>query len=195
MDLVKLVGESGIDLRSRIIYSVVATVIVIAILTAGAYTELNKKEANEILNTAMEILRGRLTPQGILLNNLAIALLMMVPVLGHGVAAYVIYQTGLVFSAVSVITDIPRAILLMLPMITFYGIVEMLAYGVALSEGTIIGIQAWKRRLRKEGKIIPLVILAVFLLLLIAALVEFLILFFTSGLVKSMGLDGLESII
>ena len=195
IDPIKLAWESGIGVKKRIIYAVVALFFVVAILSVGAYAEMDEAKAGEVLKTTGELLKGKLTPYGILLNNLTIALIMMVPVIGHGIAAYILYQTGLVFSALAVTTNVPRILLLMFPILTFYGLVELLAYGVSLSEATIIGVQAWRRRLRKEARLIPFVVLVVFLLLLIAAIVEYMLIFFTIEFSRVMGLEDLEGIL
>ena len=159
--------------RRRLFYAFIASLVMIAILAAGSFTEISPEEAESIMRAAEAIIGPDLSPERIVLNNLPIALLMMIPVLGLVIAAFAMYSTGLVFAAIATTMQTHPALLLIIPFITVYGILEFLAYGFAVSEGVLIIRQALKRRLRSELRSIPIVIAVVAVLLVAAALLEY----------------------
>ncbi len=189
--LLRFLEESGINPTRRIRYAVLATIVVVMLFILASHQSISQGEAADLVKQFSEFLSGKLTPYGIFLNNFLIALAMLIPIIGIGITGFIIYQTGLVVSAMAVLSGIPAFILVSLPFIMFYGIPEMLAYGVAVSEGIILTAQIIKRRFRAEVKILPLVVAVIFILLVIAALVEYLLLVAISGLTGEIGIEML----
>ncbi|HID04632.1 MAG TPA: hypothetical protein EYH45_01480 [Candidatus Caldiarchaeum subterraneum] len=187
--LLLLLEESGISHKHRIKYASLATLVIILIFTLSSYQSITQEEAIALLKQFSELIQGRLTPYGIFLNNFLIALAMVIPVVGVGVAGFIIYQTGLVVSAMSVLSGVPALILVLIPFITFYGIPEMLAYGVAVSESVILTGQIIRGRFRGELKVLPLVIGVILILLVVASLVEYLLLVAIGELAGEMGIE------
>ena len=183
--------SSGIGVRRRINYAVVATLVVVAFFVTASHQPLSRSEAEELSRFAAEFIEGKLSPQGIFLNNMMVALLLMLPAVGVAVAGFVLYQTGLIIASMATLSNIPPIILVAVPFLTFYGIPEMLAYGSAVSESVILAFQIAKRRFRAELRVLPLVVLAVFLLLAVAALVEYLLLVWITQLAGGMGIETL----
>jgi len=160
----------------RFSYAGITAAILIMILVFGAFTELSQEEAEGIMQQAEAVLGGDITPVTILANNFFASLLMMIPVVGLVAAPWILYNTGLVFAAYLTIQQAPPLLLLltlMTPFITVYGLLEMLAYGFATSEGVIIIWRAVRRGLRSELKTLPLILAIVGGLLVLAALIEY----------------------
>ncbi|MEM4613437.1 MAG: hypothetical protein QXJ56_05730, partial [Ignisphaera sp.] len=82
---------------------------------------------------------------------------------------------------------IPSSILIISTIITLYGLIEFLAYGIAFSENIFLTKSIISRRLKREGKLTIISIALTALLLLIAATIEYaLIIFIEKMLPESM---------
>jgi hypothetical protein len=166
----------------RIYYVLIATASLIAVLTAGALTPLDPGTSESLLSQADELLsRVRLSPVAILANNLLASLIMMIPALGILFSAFIVYSTGLIVSALASSQGIPPFLLLAIPFITLYGLLEMLAYGVAVSESALIVHALIRHRLRSELRILPIALAVTAGLLALAALIEFYLIQILSG--------------
>lgn len=155
------------------LFVVVVTIALATILLFGSSATLTQEESEDIIQQVSELFRD-IDVWKIFFNNFQIALLMFIPALGTFIGGYIIYSTGLVFAAYSVQSGIPAIFLVGFALLSPYGILEFLAYGLATSEGLLIIYAAFKKRLRSEVKVLPLAILAVAGLLLTAAALEML---------------------
>lgn len=164
---------------SRLIAGLVATVALICLLAAGALTPVSSSDAQKMVESFRELASSMAeSPAGIFLNNLAASLLMMVPALGIALAAFIVYNTGLVMAAISSVSNIPAAFSLLIPFLSFYGLVEMLAYGFAVSESFYLASAVVRKRFGKELRILPFVVAVVVGLLALAAVIEWAIIAF-----------------
>ncbi|MEM4282012.1 MAG: hypothetical protein QXK38_07485 [Candidatus Caldarchaeum sp.] len=158
---------------SRFIAGLIATVVLICLLAAGALTPISSSDAEQMAERFKEMASGLVqSPSGIFLNNLAASLLMMVPALGIGLAAFIVYNTGLVIAAISAASRMPAVFSLLVPFVTLYGFVEMLAYGFAVSESFYLASAAVRKRFGRELRILPFVVAVVVGLLALAAVIE-----------------------
>jgi len=168
---------------SRLLVAVAAMLVLVGILAAGALTPMSRSEAESLTSGFEEILSTvAASPAGIFLNNFLASLLMMVPALGMGLAAYIAYNTGLVIGAVSIVSNIPPALALIIPFITVYGFFEMFAYGFAVSESFYLAAAAVRKRFRSELRLFPVMLVVVVGLLAFAAVLEWLLIAFFQGL-------------
>ncbi|MCP8306499.1 MAG: stage II sporulation protein M [archaeon] len=148
---------------SFFILSIVATL-------AGTLTPIDHTSAQTLIQelpTPSEI-----TPLFILQNNLSIALIGFVPIIGILWMVFVLYSTGVVLSAFSVVYEV-SPILFFLVLITnpiFW--IEYTAYTLVMVEGTMLVYSAFKKEVLKELKIALLVLIAVVLLLTVGAFIE-----------------------
>ncbi|MCS6769526.1 MAG: hypothetical protein NZ570_03720 [Candidatus Caldarchaeum sp.] len=167
---------------SRFLAALAATVALIVLLAAGALTPVPASDAARMVEGFEELVAGlTASPLGIFLNNFVASLLMIIPAAGMALAAFIVYNTGLVISAISTASNIPAALSLLIPFLTFYGFVEMLAYGFAVSESFFLTSAAVKKRFRQEVRVVPYVVAVVGGLLALAAVLEWgLIVFFQS---------------
>jgi len=161
----------SVQIEKRVLLFVITTIALITILFYGSSVTLTQEESEEKIQQVSELLRD-ISVWKIFLNNFQIALLMFIPVFGTFIGGYVIYSTGTVFAAYSVQSGIPAVYLVGLTLLSPYGILEFLGYGLAMSEGFLIVYSAFKKKLRSEAKALPLMILVVAGLLLTAAAIE-----------------------
>ncbi|GBC72375.1 hypothetical protein HRbin03_00202 [archaeon HR03] len=170
-------------LLRRFLAALVATALLIGLLAAAALAPMPFVDAEALVNQFEEMLpRLTETPVMIFLNNLAASLLMMIPVLGMALAGLIVYNTGAVIGAFSAVSNVPVALLLLIPFITVYGFIEMLAYGFAVSQGFFLTTSAFKKQLRKEVRSLPYTVAVVVLLLLAGAVLEWILIRLGSAL-------------
>ncbi|MEM1945073.1 MAG: stage II sporulation protein M, partial [Nitrososphaerota archaeon] len=171
-----------VEVRRRVYYSLAATACMIAVLSAGALTPLDPNTSEMLLSQAEQLIsRAGASPLGILANNLLASLIMMIPAIGIPLSIFIVYNTGLIFSALSVSYGVPSYLLLTIPFITLYGLLEMLAYGVAVSESAVMVSAVFRRRIGRELKLLPIVVAVTAALLAVAALLEFLLIGILAG--------------
>ena len=141
-------GSSNRRLKpiNRILFAILATIILFIILGVGSSMPLSGEEARQFMKQ-FENLTENLSTFRIFMNNFMIALLSFIPFIGVGITGYVIFQTG-----------------------------KFLGYGVAASEGIIFSYSLIRRRFRSEVKWLLISVgISAILLLAAAALENFLI--------------------
>jgi hypothetical protein len=163
------------DYERRFFRSLLTSVFLYLILVAGAFTPLSKQEAEERMRTLQEITGNINSPLQIFANNLLISLLMLVPFVGPPSAAYVIYNTGLFFSALSITTNVPPIVTVIAPLITIYGALEFIAYGFFFHHGLRFSYTVLKRRLKEELRPALFMVVIGTIVLLSAAFLEYLL--------------------
>ncbi|MEM4352080.1 MAG: stage II sporulation protein M, partial [Candidatus Caldarchaeum sp.] len=164
---------------SRFLSALAATAVLIILLAAGALTPIPVPDAQSMVEGFEELVASlTASPAGIFFNNLVASLLMIIPALGMALAAFIVYNTGLVIGAVSITSNIPVGLSLLIPFLTLYGFVEMLAYGFAVSESFFLTSAVVRRRFRSEVRVVPYVLVVVVVLLGVAAVIEWLLIEF-----------------
>ena len=163
------------DYERRFFRSLLTSVFLYLILVAGAFTPLSKQEAEEKMRTLQEITGSINSPLQIFANNLLISLLMLVPFFGPPSAAFVIYNTGLFFSALSITTNVPPIVAVITPLITVYGALEFIAYGFFFHHGLRFSYTVLRRRLKEELRPALFMVVIGIIVLLSAAFLEYLL--------------------
>src|ERR687884_2379271 len=144
------------SVKRRLMYLAIGTLAFMIAFSAGAEINLSKKEAED--------LKGQLTKQivnidqnGIFINNVKVALGMFIPAVGTAIGISSGFSTGIVFSAMaktsSILTSIPPLIVLFTP----FGIMEVFAYGLAMTRSGLLIYQLVKKKSWKEYAI-PMVV-------------------------------------
>jgi len=170
----------------RLMAALLATVVLIGLLAASAFTPMSMEEAKVKAEEVQRLFSGlTVSPVGIFTNNLLASLLMMIPAAGIVLAVFIVYNTGMVIAAISTVSNIPVTLSLAIPFLTFYGFVEMLAYGFAVSESFFMTYAAIKKRIRKEVRVFVVVVLVVAGLLGVAAVLEWMLISFAQVLAPS----------
>ncbi len=163
------------DYERRFFRSLLTSAFLYLILVAGAFTPLSSEEARERARLLEEITGAIDSPLMIFANNFLISLLMLVPFLGPPSTAFVIYNTGLFFSALSITANVPPVIAVIVPLITVYGALEFIAYGFFFYHGLRLSYAILRRRLREELKPALFMVGIGSVVLLSAALLEYLL--------------------
>lgn len=172
-------------IMERLKLALIIMVILIILLMAGAFFPMSDEEGKMIEENIERLGEGNLE-LGIFSNNMLVALLGIIPFAGPPLAGYIVFNTGRFLGWASIQTGIPAnlmiAMMILIILLTGYGILELLGYGVAIAESITMSHIILRRRglLRGELKMLLIAIAISALLLAIAAVIE-------AALVKSLG--------
>ena len=169
-------GKSGI-LLERFKLTLLAALVLIGILLLGSLIPLGDEEGR-LVQEELERLGERGLELGIFLNNFMIALLGLIPFLGPPILGYAVFHTGRFLGWLGVEHGMPPQLLipftLNLIILTGYGILEFLGYGAAAAESLAISYYAIRSRrlLKRELRILPLIVGLIAGFLLAGAVIE-----------------------
>jgi len=149
--------------------------------SAGAAVHMGKQQTADLRQHFAEQIRG-IDQNEIFINNAKIALGMFVPAAGIGLGVISGFYTGMIFTAIaqtSTLNNVPPLIILITP----FGIMEVFAYGIAISRSGILIYQLVKKKPWREYAIPILIEVGiVILVLLVGAVIEWQIITQFSGL-------------
>ena len=155
----------------RIITVVAFFFLTIIIAIAGALTPLSREDASSI-SDELERLRQNVSVQYIFGNNLMLCLVMFVPIAGPIFGGYVLYNTGVVIAAESMVNDLPALITFFTLFIFPFTWLEFFAYSTAFAESFWLIRRIIQRRGRREIVIACIFISICAVLLLVGAIIE-----------------------
>ena len=148
--------------------------------SVGASVPVDKQQTDDLRRHFAEQIKG-IDQNGIFINNIKIALGMFVPAAGIGLGMISGFYTGMIFTAIaqtSTLNHVPPLIILITP----FGIMEVFAYGIAISRSGIFIYQLIKKKPWREYTIPALIEIGlVLLILLVGALIEWQIITQFSG--------------
>jgi uncharacterized membrane protein SpoIIM required for sporulation len=147
-------------------------VVFIIAYSIGAATDLNRTEAENLRQQFNEQVKD-IDLNGIFMNNLRISLGMFIPALGIGLGIFSGFSTGLIFNVIAESSPLLNNISPLVILITPFGIMEVFAYGLAMSRSGMLIYQLIKKKQLRE-QIIPSIIeiVIVIVVLLIGATIE-----------------------
>jgi uncharacterized membrane protein SpoIIM required for sporulation len=148
-------GSKYFSLPIRIGYLAAGVIVFIAAYSVGAGLTLSGEEAEIIRSSFLEDIEN-IDQAGIFLNNIRVALMMFVPGVGAGIGAYSGVSTGMVFNAFAQISPELAATPPLSVLATPFGILEVLAYGLAISRSGMLVAQLAKKDERREWRRIAL---------------------------------------
>jgi len=163
--------------RWRFVFFVFGMIVFIITYSVGAtLVNINPNQAGFIKTHFQEQIKG-INQYGIFANNVRVALGMFIPGLGIALGTFSAFSTGLVFNALSTISPALSNISPLIVFLTPFGILEIIAYGIAISRSGILSYQLIKDTNRRNSwhkYVIPTVIEIgiVVIILFIAAMVE-----------------------
>jgi uncharacterized membrane protein SpoIIM required for sporulation len=151
-------------------------VFVIGYSAGASFVKINIDEAKIIKRSFQEQVRGT-NQYNIFINNSRGALEMFLPGFGIALGVFSGFSTGLVYNAYSHTSPLLCHISPLLILFTPFGILEIIAYGIAISRSGILSYQLVRDRNKRESwqeYVIPAVIEVgiVVVILLIAAIIE-----------------------
>ena len=168
------------DIKRRIIYLALGIIAFLIAYSAGAAVHMGKQQTADLRQHFAEQIKG-IDQNGIFINNVKIALGMFVPAAGIGLGVISGFYTGMIFTAIaqtSTLNNVPPLIILITP----FGIMEVFAYGIAISRSGILIYQLVKKKPWREYAIPILIEVGiVILVLLVGAVIEWQIITQFSG--------------
>jgi hypothetical protein len=157
------------NIRQRVIYVALGIVAFLIAYSAGAAVHMGKQQTEDLKRHFAEQIRG-IDQNGIFFNNVRIALLMFVPAAGIGLGVISGFYTGMIFTAIaatSALNNVPPLVILNTP----FGIMEVFAYGIAISRSGIFIYQLVKKKSWREYAIPILIEIGIVILILLAGAV------------------------
>lgn len=155
------------SLRYRLAYFAIGVLAFVIAYSAGASVQLTQEEADEITTAYEEQVAG-IGAEGLYSNNIAVVLGMFVPGFGAGFGVYTAASTGVLFSALATSYDLegisPLAVLA-----TPFGVLEILAYGLAMSRSGMLVYQFVKKKPWREYAIPTAIEVAIVVVMLLVA--------------------------
>jgi hypothetical protein len=138
-----------ISIPVRLGYLAIGVAVFVASYYVGAVWILPSEDA-EAIRQDMTSKVENIDDSGIFANNIVVALGMFIPALGVALGVYSGFSTGLVVSAFSAVTPALAETSPLLLLGTPFAILEVLAYGLAISRSGLLVAQLMK--VRKEWK-------------------------------------------
>jgi hypothetical protein len=157
------------NIRQRVIYVALGIVAFLIAYSAGAAVHMGKQQTEDLRQHFAEQIRG-IDQNGIFINNARIALGMFVPAAGIGLGVISGFYTGMIFTAIaatSALNNVPPLVILITP----FGIMEVFAYGIAISRSGMFIYQIVKKRSWREYAVPILIEIGIVILILLAGAV------------------------
>lgn len=147
-------------------------VVFVIAYSIGAGTDINRGDAENLRQQFNEQVED-IDQNGIFINNLRISLGMFIPALGIGLGLFSGFSTGLIFNVIAENSPLLHNISPLVILITPFGVMEIFAYGLAMSRSGMLIYQIVKKKQWKKY-IIPTIIEIgiVIAILLIGASIE-----------------------
>ena len=167
------------NIKRRLIYLAFGASAFLIAYSSGAAITMSKKEAEDLKGQFAKQIVG-IDEKGIFFNNVKIAGLMFIPAVGTGVGIFSGFSTGMVFSAMvkaSPLNNIPPLIILLTP----FGIMEVFAYGLAMSRSGMIIYQLVKKKPWREYVIPTLIEIGIVTLIEIGIVI---VVLFTAAIIE-----------
>ena len=133
---------------------------------------MSNSEVNDLKNRFMDQIED-IDQTGIFINNAKIGLGMFVPLLGVGLGIFSGFSTGMVFNAIAATSANLNDISPLLILVTPFGLMEIVAYGLAISRSGMLFYSLLKRKHWREYLLSTLVEIGVVVILLLSgAIIE-----------------------
>ena len=160
------------NFKRRLIYLAFGAITFLLAYSSGAAVDINKEEAKDVKGEFIKKIDG-IDQNGIFINNLMIALGMFIPVVGIGLGIFSGFSTGLVFNALAetspYLQNVPPLAILLTP----YGIMEVFAYGLAISRSGMLVHYLVRKKPWSEYAIPTIIEIGIIVLILISgAIIE-----------------------
>ena len=161
-----------ISIKKRLLLFFVAALFFLGIFYVGYSFKMDESFSKELSKNFVNQIRD-LDEFGIFLNNLKIALVMFIPIIGIIMGTISGFSTGLVFNSIMNVSDNASYTNPLIIFLTPFGILELLSYGLAISRGGILFFELIKKKFTKKSLIYLLVeVTLVSIMLFSGAIIE-----------------------
>lgn len=149
----------------------------------GSTTKLSVEDAENLKKEFKDKIKD-IDQFGIFLNNVKIALSMFIPGFGIGMGIFSGIGTGLVFSAFSTTEKILENVNPLSILLTPFGILEIIAYGIAISRSSMLIYENLIKKTSWKNSLKPVIIeiIIVVVILFAAAIIEWIMIDQLGGL-------------
>lgn len=156
----------------RLLYVAVGVASFLILYSAGASIQMSRADAEGYANEYLERVKN-INQNDIFANNIMAALGMFIPAFGAGFGGYSAISTGIMFQAIATINHSLEGISPLMVLATPFGVLEVVAYGVAMSRSGILVYDLVKRKpWRQYVYVTGIEIAFVTMVLLSGALIE-----------------------
>lgn len=159
--------------KQRLSFFFIAALFFLGIFYVGYSVNIDKSFSEDLKKTFLDQIKG-IDESGIFLNNVKIALVMFIPVIGVIVGAFSAFSTGLIFNSILNVAN--SNILHYNPLIVFltpFGLLELFSYSLAISRGGMLLYEISKKTISKKTIYCLLIEIAIVCaMLFIGALIE-----------------------
>jgi uncharacterized membrane protein SpoIIM required for sporulation len=138
-----------ITFKKRLAFFFIAMLFFLSIFYLGFSFEMDESFSKELSKNFMNQIRD-IDEFGIFLNNLKIALVMFLPVIGLVMGTISGFSTGLVFNSIMNLSGVTYSNPLVI-FLTPFGILELASYGLAISRGCILLFELLKKKFTKKS--------------------------------------------
>jgi len=159
-------------IKWRLFYLTIGMVVFVIAYSIGARTDINSDEAENLRQQFNEQVED-IDQNGIFMNNLRISLGMFIPALGIGLGLFSGFSTGLIFNVIAENSPFLNNISPLVILVTPFGVMEIFAYGLAMSRSGMLIYQIVKKKQWKEYVIPTFIEIGIVIaILLIGASIE-----------------------
>jgi uncharacterized membrane protein SpoIIM required for sporulation len=175
--------------KRRLIYLAFGVAAFLSAYSTGAALPMSQEEAQTLTQEFSKQIEG-IDQNGIFLNNLRITLVMFVPAVGSAFGTFSGFATGSIFGALAssspMLVKVPPLALLITP----FGIMEVFAYGLAMSRSMMLIYYLLKRMPWRKYTIPTLIELGIATgVLFVASVIEWQMIEQLGGLDASIAID------
>ncbi|MDQ5841888.1 MAG: stage II sporulation protein M [Thermoproteota archaeon] len=175
--------------KRRLIYLAFGVVAFLSAYSIGAAVPMSEDQAQTLTREFSKQIEG-IDQNGIFLNNIRITMVMFVPAVGSAFGAFSGFATGSIFSALvsssPILGKVPPLALLITP----FGIMEVFAYGLAMSRSVMLIYYLLKRISWRKYTVPTLIELGIAAgVLFVAAVIEWQMIEQLGGLDASIAID------
>jgi uncharacterized membrane protein SpoIIM required for sporulation len=175
--------------KRRLIYLAFGAVAFLSAYSTGAALPMGQEEAQTLTQEFSKQIEG-IDQNGIFLNNLRITLVMFVPAVGSAFGTFSGFATGSIFGVLAssspMLVKVPPLALLITP----FGIMEVFAYGLAMSRSVMLIYYLLKRMPWRKYAIPTLIELGIATgVLFVASVIEWQMIEQLGGLDASIAID------
>jgi hypothetical protein len=180
--------------KRRLIYLALGAVTFLVAYSAGAALPMSEQQAETLIQEFSKQI-GNIDQNGIFLNNIRLTLIMFIPAIGSAFGAFSGFATGSIFNALASSTPMLREVSPLTILMTPFGLMEVFAYGLAMSRSAMLIYYLFKRMPWRKYLIPTLIELGIATgVLFVAAVIEWqMIERFGSSFDSGMALDPIES--
>ena len=138
-----------ITFKNRLVFFFIAMLFFLSIFYLGFSFRMDESFSKELSKNFINQISD-IDDFGIFLNNLKIALVMFIPVIGLVMGTISGFSTGLVFNSIMNLSDVTYSNPLVI-FLTPFGILELASYGIAISRGSILFFEILKKKFTKKS--------------------------------------------